>query len=309
MQRLSDILPPLLTRMKLDKAAAAHRALSLWAEVVGPEVARHAKPRRVSGDVLWVDVDSSAWASELARLKPGILARLVKALEKERMRKDSLVDIRFRVRASTGQRSDPDASRRERSQSDCTEGGSQGPDDLWQGTLEACSGDSSVQMAAEIWRALEDAIHAYRLLTKARLARGWRICRRCRRPLDSAVRESSAADSTVGDCPACSGSSLVQTIKGILGQAPWLTYDDVAVALGYHGAEGDDFRDAYVAAREVLEREWTARLEALRESRPDGADVRSTAASIIMLKTGLRPENLGKEIVCRFLASVGEKGE
>ena len=57
------------------------RILDVWAEVVGPAVARNAWPARVARDgTLHVATSSSAWAFELAQLTPRILERLREAL-------------------------------------------------------------------------------------------------------------------------------------------------------------------------------------------------------------------------------------
>ena len=47
-----------------------------WAEVVGGEVAAHARPRALRGDVLVVAVDHAGWATQLAFLSEQVLASL-----------------------------------------------------------------------------------------------------------------------------------------------------------------------------------------------------------------------------------------
>lgn len=57
--------------------------VSIWAELVGDEVARNAWPARIARDgTLHVHTSSSAWAFELGQLAPGILERLREALPK-----------------------------------------------------------------------------------------------------------------------------------------------------------------------------------------------------------------------------------
>jgi predicted nucleic acid-binding Zn ribbon protein len=53
---------------------------AIWPEVVGEDVARHASPRLVRGDVLVVEVDHSAWAAELRFLAGEILRRIEETL-------------------------------------------------------------------------------------------------------------------------------------------------------------------------------------------------------------------------------------
>lgn len=47
-----------------------------WAEAVGPQVAEHVRPVKLDGDVLTVEVDDPAWATQLKFLTPTIRARL-----------------------------------------------------------------------------------------------------------------------------------------------------------------------------------------------------------------------------------------
>lgn len=49
---------------------------SKWAELVGPAVARHTRPLRLTGATLVVAVDQPPWATQVRMLAPGILARL-----------------------------------------------------------------------------------------------------------------------------------------------------------------------------------------------------------------------------------------
>jgi len=48
-----------------------------WAEVVGPQVAEHCRPETFEDGVLVVRADSTAWAVQVRRLAPRLLARLV----------------------------------------------------------------------------------------------------------------------------------------------------------------------------------------------------------------------------------------
>jgi predicted nucleic acid-binding Zn ribbon protein len=49
---------------------------SRWEELVGPAVARHARPIRLEGGSLIVAVDQPPWATQMRVLAPGILERL-----------------------------------------------------------------------------------------------------------------------------------------------------------------------------------------------------------------------------------------
>lgn len=49
---------------------------SRWEDLVGPSLARHARPLRLEGGALLVAVDLPPWATQVRALAPGILARI-----------------------------------------------------------------------------------------------------------------------------------------------------------------------------------------------------------------------------------------
>ncbi len=63
-----------------------------WADLVGSEVAAHARPARWQGKVLIVRVEHPAWIHELGFLKPQMMEKLTMALPNI-----AIKDIRFEV--------------------------------------------------------------------------------------------------------------------------------------------------------------------------------------------------------------------
>ncbi|NPV70008.1 MAG: DUF721 domain-containing protein [Firmicutes bacterium] len=85
-----------MQRLGLAGRASGYRAISLWAEVAGPEIARRTFASRFVDDVLYVDVDSPAWASQLTFVRQALIDRL-----NARLAAGGVVrDIRFRPRGS-----------------------------------------------------------------------------------------------------------------------------------------------------------------------------------------------------------------
>jgi len=56
------------------------RVFSVWDEVVGPDVAEHARPRSLRSGTLVVAVDDPAWATQLRWLEADLVTRLQEAL-------------------------------------------------------------------------------------------------------------------------------------------------------------------------------------------------------------------------------------
>lgn len=67
------------------------RALASWAEVVGPQIARHARAESLSGGTLTVVVPDAAWRQELTFQKQDLIKRLNAALECDVVRELFLV--------------------------------------------------------------------------------------------------------------------------------------------------------------------------------------------------------------------------
>lgn len=74
--RAGDLLGSLLQGLGLDERLHQYRAMTIWNEVVGPQIAARSKPERIREGVLEVCVDQPTWMQQLQLLKPQILAKL-----------------------------------------------------------------------------------------------------------------------------------------------------------------------------------------------------------------------------------------
>jgi predicted nucleic acid-binding Zn ribbon protein len=93
LRSVESALAKVLGELGLDGAQRAFEIAECWEAAVGADVARHAKPVAMRGDVLEVAVESSVWAQQLQLRCPEILAALGAELEGE-----PPTDLRFRVR-------------------------------------------------------------------------------------------------------------------------------------------------------------------------------------------------------------------
>ena len=66
----------LLASLGLEERLQQYRALLLWDEVVGPQIAARTRPEKIRDGVLEVCVDQPTWMQQLQLLKPQILAKL-----------------------------------------------------------------------------------------------------------------------------------------------------------------------------------------------------------------------------------------
>jgi predicted nucleic acid-binding Zn ribbon protein len=89
---IRSTLPRVLGELGLEGAASALRILECWEQAVGPEVAQHARPTLLRGEVLEASVDSSVWCQQIQLRRPAILAAL-----RELLGPDAPRDLRLRV--------------------------------------------------------------------------------------------------------------------------------------------------------------------------------------------------------------------
>ena len=74
--RAGDLLSGLLAGWGLDERLQQYRALVIWDEVVGPQIAARTRPEKIRDGVLEVCVDQPTWMQQLQLLKPQILTKL-----------------------------------------------------------------------------------------------------------------------------------------------------------------------------------------------------------------------------------------
>jgi hypothetical protein len=103
--RAGDLVEKLLTGLGLDERLHQYRALIIWEEVVGPQIAARTRPVRIRDGVLEVNVDQPTWMQQLQLMKPKILAQLNAELGKGTIR--DLYLKRGKVNARMGKETEP----------------------------------------------------------------------------------------------------------------------------------------------------------------------------------------------------------
>ena len=76
-RRPSDVLPALMKDLRLESRQAEAEIVKVWNSLLDPAVTAHAQPANLHKGTLFVNVDSSAWLSEIVRYRrKEILERL-----------------------------------------------------------------------------------------------------------------------------------------------------------------------------------------------------------------------------------------
>jgi predicted nucleic acid-binding Zn ribbon protein len=97
---LSDSLDALLRALRGGERRTTATVFGRWTELVGEQIAAHARPVKLDGGRLLVEVDEPGWATQLRFLEAELVARL-------RGEGQLAVDtLEVRVRRSPGSRGD-----------------------------------------------------------------------------------------------------------------------------------------------------------------------------------------------------------
>ena len=75
-QKVGDLLSGALRGAGLEATSLIWQIAESWADIVGPRVAKHAAPTRLSGDELTLAAPDAVWRQELTLLGPDIAAKV-----------------------------------------------------------------------------------------------------------------------------------------------------------------------------------------------------------------------------------------
>lgn len=78
----NQVLQDLIVRYGLEGPLAEHRLREHWAEIVGPQIAAHARPDKIRFRKLYLSVDSPMWMQELTFLKSTLIDKVNSALNR-----------------------------------------------------------------------------------------------------------------------------------------------------------------------------------------------------------------------------------
>lgn len=94
LHHIKGLLAELFNRKDWQKRIDMHQIFQSWDRAVGKEIAKHAQPAVIRGNVLWVDVTDSVWMQQLHMQKMLLLERINRKLTEK-----GFTDIRFQISA------------------------------------------------------------------------------------------------------------------------------------------------------------------------------------------------------------------
>jgi len=100
-QKAPQAIASLLSKITCDQGwqqqLDSHRLFLHWDRLVDTDTSAHARPLKIVGDVLWLEVTNSAWMQQLQFQKIQLLEML-----SEPLRLSRLTDIRFTLADNSG---------------------------------------------------------------------------------------------------------------------------------------------------------------------------------------------------------------
>ncbi len=73
---VESIIGRVLKQCRLTDDLDAYRAFNVWEDVVGSKIALHAKPARIKGKTLFIEVDDPLWLAQIKYMKRDIIGKL-----------------------------------------------------------------------------------------------------------------------------------------------------------------------------------------------------------------------------------------
>lgn len=84
------VVEKVLKKYRLNGDLEAYRIFHIWADLVGERIAGHARPVRIDGPFLYVQVDDPLWLTQLKYMKLDILGKIDTTIKQGVLR-----DLRF----------------------------------------------------------------------------------------------------------------------------------------------------------------------------------------------------------------------
>ena len=80
---ISHLIDNYITEKKLGSKLNSCRIFNYWTEIVGVEIAKNTKPRKLKDKVLYVSTINPIWASELNLMSQSIIGKINEYLKED----------------------------------------------------------------------------------------------------------------------------------------------------------------------------------------------------------------------------------
>lgn len=280
MQRLGDIMPQVLAKFRHNNAFKHEAIAWYWREIVGDEVARHARPVRVlRGGLLLLATDSAVWAHHLSMLSHELLHKV-----NARLPSLGLKSLRFQAGYWPADTNENNGAGKESAQPVAAVPLT--PEEQHRAVMLAAPADDPA-----LRRTVADVIRQYYRWRKQRLQDKWHPCASCQALCPPEEKLCTA-------CHREQRRSRDEALRRLLLDMPWASYQQAAPFVSCSAL-------VYKRTKRRLMEELWLRLATRRSLSPQ-----RDAAALTMLKTGLEPRDITPDImqqtlgynICKILA-------
>lgn len=167
LEPVEDTIWKALTRLGIAEPMRERYVLNRWDQLVGPHIAKSARPMRVENGILWVAVKSHSWAQELQMQSAAILKKLNKEAGKK-----LFTGLRFVVRTRLPAAAPVIADESEASETPLEI-------ELTPNEIETLTQSLQEVEDDRLRGSLQAAMEAWKRSDKRHKIQGWRPCERC----------------------------------------------------------------------------------------------------------------------------------
>jgi predicted nucleic acid-binding Zn ribbon protein len=75
-EKIGEMIETMFARLGIAEKVERASVVAEWEDLVGSHIARVARPVRVQGDTLFVEVESASWRMELSMMRPQLMRKL-----------------------------------------------------------------------------------------------------------------------------------------------------------------------------------------------------------------------------------------
>ncbi len=75
-EKVGGLIETMFARLGIAEKVERASVVAEWEDLVGSHIARVARPVRVQGDTLFVEVESASWRMELSMMRPQLMRKL-----------------------------------------------------------------------------------------------------------------------------------------------------------------------------------------------------------------------------------------
>ena len=75
-ERVGGLIETMFARLGIAEKVERASVVANWEDLVGSHIARVARPVRVQGETLFVEVESASWRMELSMMRPQLMRKL-----------------------------------------------------------------------------------------------------------------------------------------------------------------------------------------------------------------------------------------